>query len=717
MHDDLTPTAPPAQLLIVDDDPLLRTMAARTLRHAGFQVSDAGDGEQALEQFARQPADLVLLDVMMPGLDGFEVCHRLRAMPHGAAVPVLMLTGLNDTDSIDRAYRQGATDFITKPINWALLSHRVRYALRASAAAETMRHSREALARAQRLAGMGSWALDSAGRLLCSPELARLYGLDEAGLAGFCSQGMLQAVLEEDRAVLAQARQRLVQQGTPYQLEFRLRAADGQLRTVYEQAVPVVSDQGRPLGSEAITHDISQRVRDRERIRQLAHFDSVTGLPNRQHLAELAQPQLDRARRLGSRCAVLHVDIDRFKGVNDAFGTSGGDRVLRAVAEQLRHWVRGSDLAGSHAQAEQGVLARVGGNAFTLVITDLAGQDAAAAVAQRLLKVVALPITLGAQSVELSACIGIALYPGDATDLPGLTRCAEQAAYAAKAAGRGLHRFFDEQMNTLASQRLQLETELRRGIAGGELRLHFQPKVELPGGRIVGAEALVRWQHPQRGLVPPAEFIALAEDTGLILPLTDWVLSSACAHLRAWADAGLPPLPLAVNLAASSFASPALGPQLDALMQRHGLRPGCLTLEVTETMLMHDVEATIARLHLLQAQGCGLSLDDFGTGYSSLSYLKRFPIDELKVDRSFITDAPRGGRDSALAKAIIALGLELGLRVVAEGVETVEQSDFLLGQGCTIQQGFLFSRPVPAERFEQLLRAGRLLPLPVAVPG
>ncbi|MEK8051761.1 EAL domain-containing protein [Ideonella sp. DXS22W] len=725
--DGQAPAPQPPRLLLVDDDPMLRHMAARTLRHAGFTVVDTADGTAALAAFAAQAFDLVLLDVMMPGLDGFETCQRLRALPRGARVPVIMLTGLDDTASIEQAYGHGATDFITKPINWTLLSHRVRYALRAAESAGTLSLGRERLARAQRLAGMGSWAFTADGRLECSPELARLYGADTPDQTHWFStpEALLTRVLPTERDAVAQARRRLLDEGRSYQIEYRIERLDGQLRTLHEQGMPLQDESGLRLGVEGITQDITERVQAAQRIRQLAHYDAVTGLPNRQFFAELAAPLLERARRQGLHCAVLHIDLDQFKAVNDAFGHGGGDQVLQCLAERLRGWIRGSDLAAARGpcepcpgtDADGGVVARVGGNAFTLLITDLAGQAPAAAVAQRLLKAVGLPITLpgvAAPPLVLSAGIGIALYPGDAPDLAGLTRCAEQAAYAAKARGRGQLRFFDETLDAQAAQRLRLEAELRRAIAGGELRLHYQPKVLLDaqggaGGRIAGAEALVRWQHPERGLVPPGEFIALAEETGLIAPLTDWVLAEACRQLQAWQQAGLPVPALAVNLSAPSFADPGLDERLTALLAAHGLAPDRLVLEVTESLLMREPDATAARLAALRARGFGLALDDFGTGYSSLSYLKRFAIDELKIDRSFIVDAAQGGRDSALAKAIIALGRDLGLRVVAEGVETPEQAAFLRGHGCLYQQGWLYARSLPADGFAALLADGRPL--------
>ena len=707
--------APSAHVLVVDDDFMLRSMAAKTLRHAGFEVSEVSSGEECLERFAHTHFDLLLLDVMMPGLDGFEVCQQLRAMPRGAGVPVLLLTGLSDTESVEAAYASGATDFITKPINWTLLSHRVRYALKTSAAAEAMRRSRETLTRAQRLAGMGNWQLHPNGELVCSPELLHIFGNstspDELN-AHELANAFLAQVVPEDQASVLRARLNLMREGTAYQLEYRISRPDGSVRALFEQAEAsrtegALKDAG--LLIEGITQDITDRVEAQNRIVQLAHYDDVTGLPNRAFFSELAAPVLERARRSRSHCAMLHVDIDRFKGVDDAFGREQGDVVQKALAERFKHWIRSSDLvtAASVGDAsEQNLVARVGGNAFNLMITDLSDQAQAADVAQRLLASFEQPFLCGNQSLLLSASIGISVFPGDAQKLDDLTRCAEQAVYSAKAAGRAQHRFFDEKINALAATRLLKEAELRIAISHDQLLLHFQPKVDASGLKIVGAEALVRWQHPQRGLVPPGEFIALAEETGLILPLTDWVLEAACSALCGWRDAGLPSVPLSVNLAAPSLSDPTLVIKLDALMKRHGLQPEMLMLEVTETILMGDVEQSVASLNALRAGGYGLSLDDFGTGYSSLSYLKRFPIDELKIDRSFVNGVERGGRDGALAAAIIALAREFGLSVVAEGVETPEQAMFLIRHGCPVQQGFWFSRPVPCAEFAQLLRSG-----------
>ncbi|HEX5355066.1 MAG TPA: EAL domain-containing protein [Aquabacterium sp.] len=695
----------PPRLLIIDDDPLLRGMAANTLRHAGFDVSEAEDGIQGLEQVKQTPFDLLLLDVMMPKLDGYEVCKHVRQSPRGERVPILMLTGLHDSTSIEQAYEAGATDFISKPINWTLLSHRVRYSLRAGLAIESAMRSHERLERAQHIANMGSWELKADGeRFLCSPELARVLAVPPEVVARARPEDFLSRIGSADRDTIRAMRQAALEEGRPYQRTFVIHRFDGVARTVFEQAAVVIDHNGRQVAVEGITQDITDRVEAEERIKRLAHYDVLTGLPNRQFFNELVGPTLDRSARLGAGCAMVYVDMDRFKSVNDAVGYAQGDTVLRLISARLKASIRTSDLAmETRPPNHESMLSRVGANAFTLLLVDIADEKQATLVADRLLKAIAEPIAIDEHELVLTASIGIALYPRDAADAEGLTRCAEQAAYAAKSAGRAQHRFFDEAMNVRASARLARESDLRHAITAGQLRLHYQAKVDAGTGRITGAEALVRWQHPDRGMVSPGEFIPLAEESGLILPLTDWVLEKACEDLRRRADMGLQLVPVSVNLSSPSFADDGLRTQLEALLRRHRLEPNSLVLEVTETLLMSDVERAVARLQELREMGFKVSLDDFGTGYSSLGYLKRFPIDELKIDRSFVTDVWRGGRDGAIAVSVIALGRVFGLQVVAEGVETRGQSTFLLAHGCAQQQGYLFAKPVSGSDFDALL--------------
>ncbi len=695
---------PPPRLLVVSDDSLLRQMTVHALGPTGVDVVQAADGDRALAILADAPIDLVLLDLLLPGQDGHQVCRRMRATPQGKALSILVLTDVYDTSAIDIAYQAGATDFVAKPIHWALLSHRVRYALRASAAAASARRTQQRLRRAQQIAHMGHWEmLLPSQQFHCSTELAQVYAAGPQAAAATTATEFMRLVCAQDRERVAAARLAAARQGQPYQQSFQIQRFDGVVRTVFEQVVVLRDASGRPERLEGFTQDITDRIDAERRITQLAHYDSLTGLPNGHHFRALCTPALVRSARLGSRCALLQLDIDRFKAVNDAVGQIEGDAVLCQVATRLTNAIRSSDVLGSVGAPQEPLVARVGANAFNLLLVDVDQAQSAANVAERLLQALSVPLVLNDRELVLTASVGIAMFPRDATDADGLARCAEQARYTAKAAGRGQHRFFDEAINQAASARLARESDLRRAIALGELRLYYQPKVDVASGATVGAEALVRWMHPQRGLVPPADFIPLAEESGLITPLTDWVLDAACADLRRHADAGLPMLPVSVNLASPSFGDTSLPQHLLGLLARYSLPPSCLVLEVTESLLMTDVDRAVQRLTALRAQGFAIALDDFGTGYSSLSYLNRFPVDELKIDRGFITDVALGGRHGAIAASIIALGREFGLRVVAEGVETAGQAAFLLRHGCPQQQGYLHARPMPVADYARWL--------------
>ena len=696
------------RVLLVDDDAMIRMLASESLRHAGFAVSEADCGEQAVRLFEAQEFDLIVLDVMMPGVDGYQVSRRIRQYERGQWLPILMLTGLNDGESIELAYRSGATDFITKPVNWLLLTQRVRYGMRSGQAIQAVQHSQQRLAHAQRLARMGSWEWSVAeARFACSDEMLRLFGGDWQLAGAATLDGFLASVRENDRAVVASARRALLIDGQPYQITYGMQRPDGKLREVYEQAQAVRDAAGKIVRVEGITQDISERIEAQQRIEHLSMHDGLTGLANRQLFAQVAAVELERARRNHGSCAIVHLDIDHFKSVNDALGNAAGDQVLCTLAERLRSSVRGADLLALNPSMRAAeTVARIDGDAFTVLVLEVRAAGDAAIIAERLLQTISRPLSIDDREVVLTASIGIAVFPRDADSVEALARAAEQALYAARASGPANYRFFDEEMNAAARVKLHLENELRRAIAQGELRLHFQPKVDAASGRLSGAEALVRWQHPRRGLLGPGEFIPLAEEAGLIVALGDWVLAAAARYLRQWAEAGLAPVRVSINLASPSFLEEQVAEKCCAIIGQEGIAPEQVVLELTESLLVVDAERTIVRLNSLREKGFALSLDDFGTGFSSLSYLKRFPLDELKIDRAFVTDVTRGGKDAAIALSIIELGHQFGMRVVAEGVETRAQANFLLANRCPIQQGFLFSPPLPPDRFAAILGSG-----------
>lgn len=455
--------------------------------------------------------------------------------------------------------------------------------------------------------------------------------------------------------------------------------------------------EGKVCHYFSILTDLTERKRAEERIHYLAYYDALTGLPNRSLLYKLVDQALLEAGRNQQHGAILFVDLNRFKPINDTLGHLVGDELIRAVARRLRETVRSED-----------VVARLGGDEFVVALFDISKREHAGIVAQKILAAFEAPFVVGEYELMVGAAIGISLFPRDGNDTETLIRLADIAMYRAKSGGREGYAFYCQEMNLRALDRLKIEHGLRRALEHGELRLYFQPKVSLASGRIVGAEALVRWLHPERGLLLPAEFIPVAEESGLIKRLSAWVLDATLRQIRTWIASGLPPLRIAINLSARDFA-PGLAERISALLDAHHIPAEWLELEITESMLTHHHEEVLAMMEALVRRGITLSLDDFGTGYSSLAYLKRFPITSLKIDRSFIEGTPLDANDCAITAAIASMAQRLGIRVVAEGVETLSQLAFLQTLGCEELQGYLCSRPVPPEQFVQFVISGKTL--------
>jgi diguanylate cyclase (GGDEF)-like protein/PAS domain S-box-containing protein len=464
-----------------------------------------------------------------------------------------------------------------------------------------------------------------------------------------------------------------------------------------EAAASPFTHQGKP-SVQVVMRDITERKKANERLNYLAQYDSLTGLPNRSLFRDRLEHSLAQAKRSGRPAAVLYIDLDRFKTVNDTLGHAIGDKLLQQVAERLAQCVRRGDTVG-----------RFGGDEFGMILLDLAKPGDAAVVAQKINDALARPFDLDGHRTFATASIGITLYPGDATDAAALNMNADAAMYRAKELGRNNYQFFTQEMNERAKQRMHMEASMRRALERGEFLLHYQPKVDLASGAICGIEALLRWVQPEKGLVSPAEFIPVLEDTGLIVPVGEWVTREACRQIASWQQAGLEVPPVAVNLSARQFQQKNLVGMMRDILGESGVGAALLQFEITESLLMNDPEGAVRTLLGLKELGVMLSVDDFGTGYSSLAYLKRFPLDALKIDRAFIKDIVTDADDAAITLAIINLAHNLKLKVIAEGVETEAQLNLLALHACDEMQGYYFSRPVPAAELEAMLREGRRL--------
>jgi len=518
--------------------------------------------------------------------------------------------------------------------------------------------------------------------------------------------GWAQGVHPDDLAHCLDAYREAFAARRAFEMEYRLRRHDGEYRWVVDCGSPFFDMEGEFAGYIGSCYDITARKHNEEQLEFQATHDALTGLPNRNLLDDRLQQAVLVAKREQRAVAVLFLDLDQFRFVNDSLGHGVGDRLLAEVAQRLRGAVRQGDT-----------VAHQGGDEFVIVLADVAIEDDAAEVVQKLLACLHPPFQVDEHEIFVTASIGVSLYPGDGEDIHTLLRNADMAMYRAKDEGRNNFQFFAADMNARVFERLSLEGNLRHALEREEFLLYYQPQVDLVSGQMIGVEALLRWRHPELGLVPPVKFIPLAEETGLIVAIGAWVLKKACAQNKAWQDAGLPHLTMAVNLSALQFRRQDLVAGVRQVLAETGLAPRHLELELTESMIMRDPEQVIGVLRQLADMGVQLSVDDFGTGYSSLSYLKRFPIDKVKIDQSFVRDITTDPDDAAIAKTIVSIAHDMRLKVIAEGAETEGQVSMLRGYGCDEMQGYLFSRPLPPQELEALLREGRRLPVKVAAEG
>lgn len=670
-----------ARILLVDDDPGFRMVTGAKLRTAGYRVAEADSGEAALAWLDRETPDLVILDAIMPGIDGFGTCLAMHAVPAMAGVPIIMSTGLDDIESINRAFRAGAADFIVKPINHVVLIHHIKFLLRASRTTAELRHNKQQLSAAQRVAGLGYWTWEPRLRRFgTSSYLAELCRLEPDYFQGNLDRYI--DLIETDKRPTVRALIDAAAVGEVVDdIEYRLRVDLDEPITVRQHTALV---EGGPNAYVTGTvQDISKQKASEQLIHQLAYFDALTGLASRVHYQKRIQQTIKAAQRSQQQFAFLFLDLDEFKYVNDSFGHNVGDQFLTAIAQRIQRVMRDEDF-----------VARLGGDEFCVIANHITDEFQAMEIAERCLEEINLPLILGSHHLNPRVSIGIAIYPKDGDNEHDLMKAADTAMYSAKSAGKQRYAYYRPEMTGLAIKRLQDEQMLREALENEEFELYYQPQVSMVTGRMIGVEALLRWRHPQRGLLGPAEFIGLSETLGLIHKLGGWVIGAACRQLKAWHDLGLTPLTVAVNVSASQFRDPQLLEILNAALKASDLPAEALTLEVTESVM--QTEADMAIFRQLKAMNCKIAIDDFGTGYSSLASLKHMPVDCLKIDRVFVQDVLSNPQTPILLGTIIGMANAMAFKMVAEGVETIEQAMVMSGLGCQIIQGFYFSQPLPA---------------------
>ena len=689
------------KVLVVDDDLAGLLMASEALTSAGFEVIEAEDGLEAVEQFDKHHPDLVVMDVMMPRMNGFDSCALIRKSEGGEHVPILMITGLDDVDSIQKAYEAGATDFVTKPINFFLLPYRIRYMMRSAKNADDLRASQIRLDKAQRIAKLGhwEWLLDN-DAFIWSNECENIL---QSPSLGDELDGFLETIHEDDRSLVASVLERARSDSGRFNLEFRTLAnKQDNIRIIHVEAEP--ESDNHMVGT---IQDITERTNAEEQIHNLAYFDLVTGLPNRAHLYDMISLSLKRGAKQSSKFALLFLDLDHFKQVNDTLGHNAGDLLLRQVSSRLKEAIRKTDGVSrseeNTSKTPTEAIARLGGDEFVVLIDQVDRVEDAAYIARRICKSLAKSFNLDGNEVRITTTIGISLFPEDGEDADKLLKHADVAMYHAKEQGRNGYQFYSQSIHQLALERFALERDLRKALETDGLYLEYQPKIALKNNELTGLEALVRWNHPERGSVSPADFIPLAEETGLIVPIGEWVLETACEQMVKWMEAGLPPFIMAVNCSSIQLVRTDMASVIKTVLENTGLNPAYLEIELTESLLLENVEEGINILQALKDLGLHVSIDDFGTGFSSLSYLKRLPVDKLKIDQSFIKDLTTDPGDAAIVTSMITLAHNLELTVIAEGVENTEQLGFLRAERCDEIQGYLVSRPMPGDSFSDWL--------------
>lgn len=696
---------PAVRILIVDDDASLRATFTQVLAKPGRNFDACGTVADGIESLSRGAYDLILLDNRLPDGTGLAVLDWL--VEHSREEVVIIISGENDVDSVIGALRRGADDYVRKPYHIAQLQRAVESALHKAALEKVNRAMEQRLKASERLhrylvesSPDLIFTLDAEGRFsYINPRVKQLLGFERGTLI---RRPFTTLVMPEDVDRICNLLSLpSTMPGESFNVELRLRRNRGELApvepdslTVSLTGIPMLSQQGerRVVGLYGVARDISERKRAEEIISFQAYHDQLTHLPNRVLFKDRLELAITQAQRRTGALAVMFVDVDRFKLVNDTYGHAEGDLLLRAIASRLSSTLRRGDT-----------LARLGGDEFTVLLPDINQPEDAETIARKIVTTLSEPIKLSQGDFRATVSIGIALFPRDGSTAEDLTRHADIAMYQVKRSGKNAFRFFDPKLNTHHRERIALENDLHQALERNELELFYQPQISLSQGKVIGMEALLRWNHPQLGQVPPATFIPVAEEVGLIGQISRWVLDTACAQLARWRQAGHRDVRLSINLSPHDFGHRDIVSSIVTCLTQHDVPASQIELEITENMMMNDSAGVATKVRQLREAGIGVAIDDFGTGYSALAYLQKFPVSTLKIDRSFVRELDVT-MSNPIISAITGIARGFNLQIIAEGVERPEQADALKALGCDVMQGYLFARPASASEAEAWLR-------------
>ena len=695
----------PPILLYAEDDGSTREVVQLMLnrRFPGMVIHAADNGRKGLDLYHDVCPDIVLADMKMPVMDGITMAQEIRK--HDQRTRIIITTANTDTNRILEAIDVGINNYVLKPINQVKLFASIEQCISGIKLEKELAQQREhihKLSHAVEQSPVAIMMIDTSGLIeYVNPRFMQLTGYQQEEAVGrnggffHANQGTLQ---EEDQLW------QVIASGREWRGEFRCRKKNGELYWASASISPLVDEQGTTTRFIYFHEDITERKQAEETIKQMAYFDALTGLPNRHLFNELLHQAMAQAHRENRILAILFLDLDRFKIINDTLGHAIGDQLLQAAAQRLKKCCR----------RERDTVARRGGDEFIILLPELVDVQEAVRVAQNIIESFSSVFVLPDHEVFISTCVGISIFPHDGIEPETLIKNADMAMYRAKEFGRNRYHLYTPSMDAQAFERLSLENSLRRALQRDEFFLHYQPKVDVRSGAIGSIEALVRWRHPEFGIVPPTQFIPLVEETGLISSLGEWVLRTACLQNKEWQKKGFPPMRVSVNCSPRQFQQLNLTHIVEQALGDSDLDPEWLELEVTENLMMQNEESAMLTLRHLNDLGVSITIDDFGTGYSSLSAIRKLPITTLKIDKSFISDINTNSDDAAIAKAVITMAQSLRLAVVAEGVETKEQMNLLDSLHCHFMQGYYFSRPLPAADLGDLLGRWTWTGLPTA---